>query len=455
MVKTDKYCKYSVCRILYKIDNTAGWYMAEKSGSKEECTKICNEFIAQKKWSDFKCWEDAFHVEPIDVPLRVCRIGAYDLHLRTNLIFNTFDEKFYYPDEIIPYKQKRNLRTCNIFKLEAKVEPFNDKDGYLNDILSDKEDFQDVSARLYINNKFGIIVVAQDVMEDIPLFLKKLEQNEYSNLIIEEYWYTKFLAWKRGNKIRFVVQNCGGDEEEIVFDKFIDEKIFFEEFNQLYCQIKEGLEKVKLLYKQFKKEEAYLRLLSWQFDSKNKEKLQEYINIDKHRKSKIFKNFIDKVKNNSSRHTINFNDGTQDYCMRQEDYYYKICNGKLIRYFRYSSYKKETLRYIKLYNVSIAPNTKIMDLYKDMVAHSGRHAITCYLGKNEAIIYEDGGIEAPKSSMEEINELKNIIKKIVKENNKTAFTVDEFCLLLEENDVRLGARFGIAKMCIKEDLLEH
>ena len=96
-----------------------------------------------------------------------------------------------------------------------------------------------------------------------------------------------------------------------------------------------------------------------------------------------------------------------------------------------------------------------MDLYKDMVAHSGRHAITCYLGENEATIYEDGGIEAPKSSIEEINELKNIIKKIVKENNKTAFTVDEFCLLLKENDVRLGARFGIAKMCIKEDLLEH
>ena len=173
MTKTDKYCKYSVCRILYKIDNTAGWSMAAKSGNKKECTKICNEFIKQKKWSDFRCWEDAFYTGPVEVPLQACRIGAYDLHLRTNLIFNTFDEKFYYPDEIIPYKQKRNLRTCNIFKLEAKVEPFNDKDGYLDDILSDKEDFQDVSARLYINNKFGIIVVAQYVMEDIPLFLQK------------------------------------------------------------------------------------------------------------------------------------------------------------------------------------------------------------------------------------------------------------------------------------------
>lgn len=454
MIKAGERCKYPVCVILYKTDNTSGWYMAEKSGSKKECTKICNEFIKQKKWTDFKCWEDSFYTEPIDVPLRACRIGAYDLHLRTNLIFNTFDEKFYYPDEIIPYKQKRNLRTCNSFNLVAKVEPTKDKDGYLDDILSEREEFQDVCARLYINNKFGIVVIAQYVMDDIPLFLKKLEQNEYSNLIIEEYWYTKFLAWKIDNKVRFVIQNCGGDEEEIVFDMLIDVDLFFNEFNKLHNQLKQGLERAKVLYKQFKQEETYLKSLPWVFDNENKDKLQEYISLDKQRKSKIFKNFIDKVKNSSSRHTISFNDYTQDYCMRQEDYYYKIYKGKLIRYFYYDSHKKETLRYIKLYNVSIEPNTKIMNLYKDMVAHSGRYAISCYLGENDATIYEDGGIEAPKSSIEEINGLKNIIKKIITENNKTSFTVDEFCLLLKENGIRWHSCSGKAIMCIKEDLLK-
>ena len=94
-----------------------------------------------------------------------------------------------------------------------------------------------------------------------------------------------------------------------------------------------------------------------------------------------------------------------------------------------------------------------MDLYKDMVAHSGRHAITCYLGENEATIYEDGGIEAPKSSIEEINELKNIIKKIIAGNNKTSFTVDEFCLLLKENDIRLSSCSGKATIHINKDFL--
>lgn len=137
MAQANKYCKYPVCRILYKTDNTPGWYMAEKSGSVEECQKICEEKKKSHTWTDYECRADCWYYNEIDIPLRKYEPEANDLHMRTLLIYNPDDKKYYYPDEIMPYPQKSLSRLSNKFCITAKTEPADDKDGLIDNLLGE------------------------------------------------------------------------------------------------------------------------------------------------------------------------------------------------------------------------------------------------------------------------------------------------------------------------------
>ena len=96
-------------------------------------------------------------------------------------------------------------------------------------------------------------------------------------------------------------------------------------------------------------------------------------------------------------------------------------------------------------------NTKLMDLYDEVIANSGRQAIECRLDKNEAIIYENGDIVAPFSTEDEIKELNTVIREIVKEKKTNKFSVDEFQNLLRTKGIDMCSYRSDTSMCIKED----
>lgn len=444
MAKANKYCKYPVCRILYKTDNIPGWYMAEKSGSVEECQKICEEKKKSHTWIDYECRVDRWRYNEIDIPLRTYNPEASDLHRRTLLIYNPDDKKYYYPDEIMPYPQKSLSRPANKFCIAAKTEPADDKDGLIESLLEEEDDFKDTAARLYFNNKLGIVVITKPVMEGIPAFLNKLNSSGYSNLIIEEYWYTKFLTWKKGGNVRFIIQNYNEDDVEIIFDKLVPEPLFFNEFDKLCKRLKEGLQKVRKLYKQFRQEEELLKSLPWIYDTKNKnERLQEYIDIDTDCiKSGILNNFVTKVKDKSSHCIIDFNTKEKEICMHQGEFYYKVKNRKLIRFYYLERNNREILRYIKRHGIKINSGMQLAKLYSDMVKNSGREAINCYLGENEVTIYEDGGFDAPLSTPKEKEYLADKIYQIVRDKNKSEFLINDFYNLLGEYGIKTSSHYA-------------
>lgn len=312
---------------------------------------------------------------------------------------------------------------------------------------------------MYFNKKIKIVIAAKDVLPDIPKFIKRLKKDGYSNLSIEEYWYTKFLAWTKDDKIRFIIQSYGGNDVETEFDKLIDENLFYNEFDKLYKTLKNKLAHVNYLHRKFKQDELLLKSLPWKLYTDISETLYDYIPLDSEcAKTEKFKNFVKKVNEKSEEHTLDFKTCKKDFCMRQEDYYYKIKDNKLIRYLWLTSKDKEILRYLKLYNIKPNQNANLESLYNDVIKNSCREAITCYLGDDkvrpytkEARIYEDGGIEAPSASDSEIKELQDVIAQIVTDKKKTTFSVDDFSQLLREYGVHVSSLWSDRVMNIKKN----
>ena len=184
MTVTKKDIRYPICRIMYKIENTPGWFMAEKSGTIDECNKFCEDLKAKGKLYDYECLVDRWSCEKIDIPMQKFKLDAYDLHMRSCIIFNPYEEKYYNPDEVMPYPTQHLPCCARKFSINVKVEPEEDKEGYLNR-FEKKSDFNNITAMLYIN-KIDIFIIAKYVLEDIPTFLKDLEKDGYSYLYIEE-----------------------------------------------------------------------------------------------------------------------------------------------------------------------------------------------------------------------------------------------------------------------------
>lgn len=413
--------EYPYSRILYKIDDTPGWHKGRIGGTEDECEEICKKLKEEGKILQYKRWGGGTCLLDIPHHLQKYDEEAYKLHMVTDLIYNTGDKKYYFPDEKMPYPDKCSPRSTSKFHIDAKVSPEKDDDSFIMDDFEDEFDFKDnTTAMLYFEPKVKICIETEPVLADIPQFLKQLKKEGYANLIISEYWYSKFLAWKKGNKIRFIIQSYGHDVVEVILNKFVREEVFFSEFKKLTSILKKGLKRKQKLYEIFKNEEALLKRLPWTLDKNNMNHIEEYIDLNgAYKNLKHFKNFIKKIEGSHK---------------KQEEFDYRIENNKLIRHF-YLDYKNQEIkRYIRLYGLP-EKNTQLTDLYCEVIHNHGRKAIYCQLGDKEAIIYEDGGIEAPLENEQKIQNLKNVIKEIIEETNKNDFSVDEFFSLLREHGI--------------------
>ena len=102
---------YTVCTILYKTENSDGWYYAIMSGEENECRKRCDEIKKKNNWCDYECYVSSRCVLKKDIPFQNTMPEANYIHRATDLIYNPFDNKFYYSKETMPYpkiKKKNN-----------------------------------------------------------------------------------------------------------------------------------------------------------------------------------------------------------------------------------------------------------------------------------------------------------------------------------------------------------
>ena len=251
------------CTILYKTENTDGWYYAVMSGDKVACKKQCRKFCKENKWADYKIYESTYSVIKRDIPFQNVVPDPYSIHLCTRLIFHPTNRKMYYPDEIMPYpKQKRKIvdNFNLIVESEEQLEDYS-----APDCRNDFECGQPLKI-CFEKKKNYIIAIVEDVYNDIPFFLERLKKEGYSNLSIEEYTFSKFLAWNCGENIRFIVQLYENNELKVAYDKLIPKKMFYSEFERIYPILKSYMEKKNSLYEEFKLEQKFIKSLKWKYE---------------------------------------------------------------------------------------------------------------------------------------------------------------------------------------------
>src|SRR5574344_543336 len=180
------------CTILYKVKDTPGWNYAIMGGNEIECKKECETLKIKNNWFSYKCYHSGSCVIKREIPFQKVTPSAYDIQLTTNLIYLHYTDKWFYPDEIMPYPQE-NKAISEDLDIEVKY----DKDD--NDCCYDTNDVEYTFVDILFttsNQKVELFSYAEDFLNAIPVFIKDLNKNNYANLSMEELTATKFLAWK-------------------------------------------------------------------------------------------------------------------------------------------------------------------------------------------------------------------------------------------------------------------
>lgn len=87
-------------RILYKLDDSAGWYYAIMAGDHKECEEKCKKQKSQNNWLDYKLYGECSTIAHVP-EFENCIPDAYTTHQTTNLIYSPELNKWFEPDEIM------------------------------------------------------------------------------------------------------------------------------------------------------------------------------------------------------------------------------------------------------------------------------------------------------------------------------------------------------------------
>lgn len=222
-----------VYRVLYKMDNTPGWYYGEAYGSCKEVETLCEKLQRERNWYTYEYHHDGKWRRNLNqVEFMEVAPTDDDLHMRTSLIHNIWNNKYYFPDEIMPYPEHCSKRSTSKFAIKVEEDEDEIDENWFN------PDKVEVVIKFGMYKPVEILAIANWVLEDIPDFISDLQNNGYANLSIEEHWYHKFLAWQVGSKVRFVIQCTGHERAKVVMNKLMSAKLFYSEFDKLSKDLK-------------------------------------------------------------------------------------------------------------------------------------------------------------------------------------------------------------------------
>lgn len=183
--------------------------------------------------------------------------GAIMLHLTTGNVL--LDGKYYLWEEIIPYPKSI---PDNVGKFELDI-------ALDEDLIEDEGSFEKIYEHKGINWGWGELwtamntkfifpdktveetIVAQNYLDELPKFLKKLEEDKFGVLIMMEYSKFKWLAWVKDDKIRLIQQNYESFEVETKFDVLVDKTWFFDMCNSLKSTMQEYADKDMKRYEEY------------------------------------------------------------------------------------------------------------------------------------------------------------------------------------------------------------
>lgn len=213
---------YPHCRVLYKMEDTPGWYVAYIDGDIEAVTKKC-----EKLWKNFKVFQGGLSVERIkdEIPADV---RAEDAHLYSGWTYSSELGKWFLPDELIPMPKSKCI-VAQKFSIEC------DFDADMDDSIEEKKeslfeescfDFHAVDVVADCNfitdsgeYAFTFQYFKSMYKDSIKNLFKALDENRYYCFFVEEYWYTQILIWSDDTICRIIVQDYNSNESRGVIDK--------------------------------------------------------------------------------------------------------------------------------------------------------------------------------------------------------------------------------------------
>lgn len=423
---------YPRSRILYKTDNASGWRMATMGVEENVAKKYCEEQKAKGIWTDYKCYLSGRYIFESSSGFANCGTSAYDIHLLTNLIYNSYEDKWYYPGEIMPIPNT-NAKLCRDFHLDIIPD---DLDGWP---LWDKEDFETVEASVRFHpckDKYNILV--EDL--NIPRFLRRLKKYGYAELIVEEYTFCKLLAWKTNGNILFILQDYGGDDVEEALNILVPEHEFYAEMIKLDETIKYLSTRLAKLKAEFSATDVFLHNLKWVYDADMPKNPHEYSlmswNDDCTYK---LKRFIRKIKKECmSDKKLNF--GNYEYWIDEE-------NARLCRRYRYN--QEDLVRFVKSPAFHYEKGMTLRDVKKQLLNGGYQYRIETEWNGKKVRIFANGNVIYKKNS-ERVPELEQIIIKVIQNAHKTPnLSASKLLKLLEKEGIVGGSGYLSRPMNIK------
>lgn len=248
----DKTVEYPYCKVAYKENDSLGWKLAIMDGDKETVNEKCKQF----NWFDYivfiagshydKQIKDNFNYYP----------DPDDVHLLSHWIYwQDIDRWFVKEDEVIPYPLKNCEETDKIqFSYYFDYDDVDASDFDCNEpiYVSAEVEFETKTQKAEATIEITILY------DNFENFITNLKTKKFGACHIEEFTNYKLLAWEKEDKVRFMIQNYNGYNENneyipIDFDVLVNKDIFYKYFEEFYNSLK--IESKKLL--QEMTEEAY------------------------------------------------------------------------------------------------------------------------------------------------------------------------------------------------------
>ena len=438
---------YPLCEILYKKDNSAGWYYGCMGGEEKECKKRCEQLKEKFGWYDYKCRIASHWAKKPSAEFQPHNpYYPAQMHQTSDLIYYPQEKKWYMPDEIMPYP-KNSTDIDDNFEITITGE------GENIDVSApiDEDDFKEKTEVLILfgSTKYENYVLADYMLDDIKPFIKRLKKDHFSNLSVLEYTNTKLLAWKKDNNIRLIIQNYYSDVTTEC-DKLIPEDIFYKEFTKLYEKLKYYIDRRKEMYKDFKKQEKFLNSLKWVYDKQKTDVPCEYTlfewNKNKNKDLQIFAKDIQiKLKTNiySGIPYAYFETGEYGYWLATKE-------NCIYRTYPFFFKIKSIERFIKSNDFEYKKNMSLSDVYTQLLDKGYNWAFDCEFNGKRFDVYANGrtyGQEEGKEYLkEECEEIEKRIKEIYKKYpDKTKFNIDKLCeeLRKDKNIRHCSSRIGV------------
>ena len=241
---------FPYCHCFYKEDNSQGWLHSFMDGSKEICENRLEKLKKNKKIYDYKIYGGNHAAWSFQKKLYPTLPSAESTHMCSNWIIMPNENKIYLEDEIVKepenkVKETKNITTSFRQTLWLSFNPSdfeNEKDITSDVSFSIKTDYQKVG-------RYNVI--ADNLIINIPKFIKNLDKNNFAVLHNEEYMYFKLLAWKHNdNKIRFIMQDYSDFYVETKIDTIVKKEILLESLKKLEKSFKRLHEKNLKTYRQ-------------------------------------------------------------------------------------------------------------------------------------------------------------------------------------------------------------